>query len=80
VSNNFFKYRNGQRQHIIDAMGHCHIDTAWLWPYDETIRKCARSWSSVIALMKDYPEMTFVCSQVRWSYFHQQKAIPFSND
>ncbi|XP_046643053.1 alpha-mannosidase 2C1-like [Daphnia pulicaria] len=65
VSNEFFKYRNGERAHIIDAMGHCHIDTAWLWTYDETIRKCARSWSSVIALMKDYPEMTFVCSQAQ---------------
>jgi hypothetical protein len=21
------------------AVGHCHIDTAWLWPYDETRRK-----------------------------------------
>lgn len=21
------------------AVGHCHIDTAWLWPYDETKRK-----------------------------------------
>lgn len=64
ASNEFFQRRNGQNAHTIDAMGHCHIDTAWLWPYDETIRKCARSWSSVIALMKDYPDMTFVCSQV----------------
>ena len=46
-------------------MGHCHIDTAWLWPFDETIRKCARSWSSVLTLMKDFPQATFVCSQVR---------------
>lgn len=65
ISNDFFKHRNGQRAHVIDAMGHCHIDTAWLWPYDETIRKCARSCASVIALMKDYPEMTFVCSQAQ---------------
>ena len=42
----------------------CHA--AWLWPYSESIRKCARSWSSVVALMEDYPHSTFACSQVRF--------------
>jgi len=65
LSAEFFSYKNGERAHTIDVMGHCHIDTAWLWPYDETIRKCSRSWSSVIALMEDYPQMTFVCSQAQ---------------
>ena len=37
---------------------------AWLWPYAETIRKCARSWSSTIRLMEQYPDFTFACSQV----------------
>ena len=23
-------------QHEVYAVGHCHIDTAWLWPYRET--------------------------------------------
>lgn len=23
---------------IVFATGHCHIDTAWLWPFDETKR------------------------------------------
>eukprot|EP00111_Clytia_hemisphaerica_P022399 TCONS_00065842-protein len=52
-----------RHQYKIHAMGHCHIDTAWLWPYAETKRKCARSWSSSIGLMKRYPEFTFTCSQ-----------------
>ena len=37
---------------------------AWLWPYSESIRKCGRSWSSVVALMEEYPQFTFACSQV----------------
>lgn len=45
------------------AVGHCHIDTAWLWPYAETRRKIARSWSSQLDLMERYPEYKFVCSQ-----------------
>ena len=38
---------------------------AWLWTYDETKRKCARSWSSQIDLMKRYPGYTFACSQAQ---------------
>lgn len=40
------------------------VSTAWLWPYEETIRKCARSWVTVIRLMEHNPELTFACSQV----------------
>ncbi|KAM6257615.1 alpha-mannosidase 2C1 isoform 2-T2 [Porphyrio hochstetteri] len=60
-----FSQRNGESQHTIHAMGHCHIDSAWLWPYEETIRKCARSWVSVIRLMESNPELTFTCSQAQ---------------
>lgn len=39
-------HKNSATQHQIFACGHCHIDTAWLWPYAETKRKIARSWAS----------------------------------
>lgn len=38
--------KNNDAQHTVYAVGHCHIDTAWLWPYAETKRKIARSWST----------------------------------
>ncbi|XP_042330389.1 alpha-mannosidase 2C1 [Sceloporus undulatus] len=60
-----FSQKNGESQHTIHAMGHCHIDSAWLWPYEETIRKCARSWVTVVQLMEKNPEFTFVCSQAQ---------------
>ncbi|XP_078729371.1 alpha-mannosidase 2C1 [Lampetra fluviatilis] len=50
---------------VVHAMGHCHIDTAWLWPYEETVRKCARSWATALQLMDRDPEFTFVCSQAQ---------------
>jgi alpha-mannosidase len=31
--------RNGSRTHELAALGHAHIDTAWLWPLAETYRK-----------------------------------------
>ncbi len=49
--------------HRISAVGHAHIDTAWLWPLRETVRKCARTFSTALALMDEYPEYVFACSQ-----------------
>lgn len=45
------------------SMGHAHIDVAWLWPLAETIRKCGRTFSNVLALMDQYPEIVFAQSQ-----------------
>lgn len=47
----------------ITAIGHAHIDLAWLWPWSETVRKSARSFSNVLKLMEEYPEITFLQSQ-----------------
>ncbi|XP_074862404.1 alpha-mannosidase 2C1 isoform X2 [Carettochelys insculpta] len=65
LASSLFGQRNGDSQHTIHAMGHCHIDSAWLWPYEESIRKCARSWVTVVRLMEKNPEFTFVCSQAQ---------------
>ncbi|XP_044049172.1 alpha-mannosidase 2C1 isoform X2 [Siniperca chuatsi] len=65
LAHNFFSQRNGESQHTAHAMGHCHIDSAWLWPYEETIRKCGRSWVTVIRLMEKNPEFVFTCSQAQ---------------
>lgn len=48
---------------IVYAMGNCHIDTAWLWPFAETRRKIARSWASQLNLIERYPEYKFSASQ-----------------
>ena len=50
---------------LVYAIGHCHIDTCWLWPFAETKRKIARSWASQCDLMDRYPEHRFVCSQAQ---------------
>ena len=45
------------------AVGHAHIDCAWLWPLRETRRKCARTFSNQLRLLERYPEHRFACSQ-----------------
>ena len=48
--------------HRVSAVGHAHIDSAWLWPLRETVRKVARTASNVTALMDDHPEFVFAMS------------------
>ena len=51
--------------HTVHAVGHAHIDSAWLWPVRETIRKCARTFSNVLDLMDQDPDVTFACSSAQ---------------
>jgi alpha-mannosidase len=51
--------------HQLLATGHAHIDSAWLWPVRETIRKCARTFANAVALMDKHPEFVFSCSSAQ---------------
>ncbi|XHR30577.1 MAG: alpha-mannosidase [Chthoniobacteraceae bacterium] len=61
----FLAAKNGERNHRISAIGHAHIDTAWLWPMAETKRKCYRTFASAVEMMDYYPEFKFACSQAQ---------------
>ncbi|WP_457566343.1 alpha-mannosidase [Caldithrix abyssi] len=54
------------------AIGHAHIDTAWLWPIDETIRKCGRTFSNQLMLLKKYPQYVFGASQAQHYLFAKE--------
>lgn len=47
------------------AVGHAHIDSAWLWPVRETHRKMARTVSNVLALMDEDPDFTYAMSSAQ---------------
>ncbi|MFJ4466242.1 alpha-mannosidase [Streptomyces sp. NPDC089424] len=51
--------------HTLSAVGHAHIDSAWLWPIRETKRKTSRTFSNVTALAEEYEEFVFACSQAQ---------------
>jgi alpha-mannosidase len=65
IARSFLAARNGTRNHHISAIGHAHIDTAWLWPLAETKRKCYRTFSTAVRMMDVYPDYKFVCSQAQ---------------
>ncbi|RIX28568.1 alpha-mannosidase [Amnibacterium setariae] len=51
--------------HSIVAVGHAHLDSAWLWPTRETVRKTARTFSNVLDLMDADPEFVFAASSAQ---------------
>lgn len=55
--------KGGDESLSISAVGHAHIDLAWLWPIRETIRKGARTFSTVLRNMEQYPDYVFGASQ-----------------
>ncbi|MES9523371.1 alpha-mannosidase [Streptomyces capoamus] len=60
--------------HRISAVGHAHIDSAWLWPLRETVRKVARTVSSMTALVEDQPEFVFAMSQAQqWAWVKEHR-------
>lgn len=55
--------RGGDPVLTISAIGHAHLDLAWLWPIRETIRKGARTFATALRLMERYPDYQFGASQ-----------------
>ena len=49
----------------LSAVGHAHLDTAWLWPLEETWRKLVRTTTAQLRLLDAYPEYVFAHSQAQ---------------
>jgi len=47
----------------ISAIGHAHIDVAWLWTLGQARRKAGRTFYNVIRQMEQFPEFIFAQSQ-----------------
>lgn len=57
-----YQYKNTSLAPIAAVIGHSHMDTAWRWTIDETVKKCARTYANQLSLMEQYPEYMFVQS------------------
>ncbi|WP_345218387.1 alpha-mannosidase [Georgenia halophila] len=60
--------------HVISAVGHAHIDSAWLWPLRETIRKVARTTASMAELIEGTEDFVYGMSsaqQYAWVKEHR---------
>ena len=60
--------------HVVSAIGHAHIDSAWLWPVRETIRKVARTSSTMTELLGSTDDFLYGMSsaqQYAWIKEHR---------
>ncbi|MDN4075312.1 alpha-mannosidase [Fictibacillus terranigra] len=44
----------------VKVLGHSHIDMAWLWRLTHTREKASRTFSTVLHLMRQYPEYRYI--------------------
>ena len=63
LEENFYNTVCGPQEANVVCIGHTHIDVAWLWPLRQTREKAQRSFSTVVNMMKEFPEYKFMSSQ-----------------
>ena len=63
----------GSNGAIATCIGHTHIDVAWLWTVAQTREKTARSFSTVLKLMEEYPQYKFMSSQPQLYVFLKER-------
>lgn len=51
--------------HTLHAVGHAHIDSAWLWPIRETRRKVARTFANALYLIDRNDDFVFSASSAQ---------------
>lgn len=63
LTTDFYENTCGETEATVYCVGHTHIDVAWLWTLAVTEDKAVRSFSTVLELMRRYPEYIFMSSQ-----------------
>jgi alpha-mannosidase len=55
--------------HRISAVGHAHIDSAWLWPLRETVRKVTRTVANVVQQLDEGADLVYAMSSAQqWEW------------
>src|SRR3954454_16459181 len=58
--------------HRVSAVGHAHIDSAWLWPVRETVRKVARTVANVVHLLDTDDTLVYAMSSAQqWAWLEE---------
>lgn len=55
--------KSGETSLTVHAIGHAHMDLAWLWPIRETKRKGLRTFATVMRMMEQFKQYNFGASQ-----------------
>ena len=68
-----YEEMTGYEEMIATCIGHTHIDVAWWWTVEQTREKTARSFSTVLKLMEEYPNYKFMSSQPQLYEFLKER-------
>lgn len=68
-------YGKGMDNAIVSAIGHTHIDVAWLWRLRQTRDKTGRSFATVLKMMEEFQDYKFMSSQAQL-YDYVKKDYP----
>ena len=66
-------YGKREMEATVSAVGHTHIDVAWLWTIDQVRQKSCRSFATVLKLMEEYPNYHFMSSQPKLYSFVKER-------
>lgn len=74
IQTEFYQKSCGKSKENVWCVGHTHIDVAWMWTLSVTQDKAVRSFSTVLAYMKQYPNYIFMSSQPQLYLYVKEKA------
>lgn len=63
IAAEIYQLQDTEAKPTITAIGHTHIDVAWLWRVLHTRDKTGRSFATALSLMDEYPEFVFMYNQ-----------------
>lgn len=73
ISKALYEDMTGYSDVVATCIGHTHIDVAWWWTVEQTREKVARSFSTVLKLMDEYPNYKFMSSQPQLYEFLKER-------
>ncbi|HEX4056844.1 MAG TPA: hypothetical protein VHX87_00840, partial [Galbitalea sp.] len=65
--------RKSEDDFVYSAIGHGHLDMAWLWPLRETHRKSARTYARAVNLIDSYDGYIYGTSQPQQLFWVKQE-------
>ena len=61
------------QQATFHVTGDSHIDSAWLWPWTETVDIVRRTFGTALQLMNEYPNYTYTQSAMQYNEWMAEK-------
>jgi len=74
LQNTLYNKKIDSSKPCVLSVGHSHIDCAYLWTVKQTREKVQRTFSTVVSMMKRYPEYKFMASTAQLYEFAKEEA------